>query len=192
MTDPTATDPSLVRIRAATVEDSAAIGELHVAAWRETYRGLMPDRVLDSLSASARAEQWRSGLVRGAKGPLVFVVEAADGSLCGFGAAGPSQDSPLGWQAEIYALYLLRSSQRRGIGTALLRRLWAELQARNRRKVGLWVLTTNADARAFYARLGGAVVDHRIDASAGWDCDETAYFWNDLPEERETQTRVVH
>jgi ribosomal protein S18 acetylase RimI-like enzyme len=174
-------DSGSALIRTAREADSAEIGRIHVAAWRETYRGLMPDHVLDALSEEKRAAQWQSGLARGAQGPLVFVAEAAPGSLNGFIAAGPVREAGRPWHAEVYALYLLRSGQGRGLGYALMRRLASALGERERRTVGLWVLTANAHARAFYERIGAAWVDQRMDESEGWACDETAYVWEDFP-----------
>jgi ribosomal protein S18 acetylase RimI-like enzyme len=170
------------RVRPATETDSAEIGRIHVAAWRETYRGLMPDHVLDSLSEEKRAAQWRSGLSRGEKGPLIFVAEGPEDSLQGFVAAGPAREAERPWQAEIYALYLLRAGQGRKMGYALMHRLASALRERDRRTVGLWVLTENARARAFYERLGAGWVEQRVDRSEGWACDETAYAWEDFPQ----------
>jgi ribosomal protein S18 acetylase RimI-like enzyme len=169
-----------MRIRAAVAEDCAELGRLHVEAWRETYPGLMPDWVIERLTPADRAAQWRQGLERGAKGPIVCVAEAEDGALAGFAAAGPARDAAFPWAAEIYAVYVLQSHQRRGLGVALLRDLGAALKARGRRQVGLWVLTSNAGARAFYERIGGRCVHQRIDQSEGWACDESAYVWEDF------------
>jgi GNAT superfamily N-acetyltransferase len=168
-------------IRAAEVEDCDALGRLHVKAWRETYPGLMPDWVIERALPAQRSLQWRTGLERGAKGPIVFVAEADDRSPAGFAAAGPVRDSAFAWQAEITAIYVLQPHQRQGLGFALLRRLGAELAARGRRQAGLWVLSANAPARAFYEAIGGHAVHQRIDESEGWACDETAYLWEDLP-----------
>jgi GNAT superfamily N-acetyltransferase len=174
------TVPWPASIRAATVEDSTAIGRLHVAAWRETYRGLIPDAVLDAISEQTRAAEWRAGLSRGAKGPIVFVAEAKDGSLIGFGAAGPARDPKLACDSEITALYMLQSGQRRGIGRALLLQITDALRRRGRQTIGLWVLATNAPARRFYERLGGTAAATRSDQSDGWVCDEVAYVWRGL------------
>ena len=175
------TAPPSARIRAATVADCDAIGRLHVDAWRETYPGLMPAEIIDRLAPADRAAQWASGLARGVKGPIVCVAEAEDRSLAGFGAAGPPRDAAFPWQAEIYALYVLQRHQRHGLGVALLRHLGAALAEHGRRHVGLWVLTSNVGARAFYERIGGRGVYQRVDESEGWACDETAYAWDDLP-----------
>ena len=39
-----------IRVRPATLEDSSSIGEVHVTAWKETYRGMVPDSMLAALS----------------------------------------------------------------------------------------------------------------------------------------------
>jgi ribosomal protein S18 acetylase RimI-like enzyme len=172
--------PAAARIRAAKVEDCDAIGRLHVAAWRETYPGLMPDRIIEKLQPRDRASQWRQGLERGEQGPIVLIAEADDHAPAGFAAAGPARDPASPWEAEVYAVYVLQRYQREGFGTALLRELGGLLAARGRRQAGLWVLTANAPARSFYERMGGRIIHRRIDQSEGWACDETAYLWDDF------------
>jgi GNAT superfamily N-acetyltransferase len=174
--------PAAARIRAAVVEDCDALGRLHVKGWRETYAGLMPDWVIERQSAAQRSVQWRSGLERGAKGPIVFIAEADDRAPAGFAAAGPARDPAFPWQAEIYAIYVLQRHQRQGLGFRLLRQLGTELAARGWRQAGTWVLSANAPARAFYEALGGRLVHQRVDPSEGWECDETAYLWDDFPD----------
>jgi hypothetical protein len=49
------TDRSVAQIRIATPEDAHGLGVMHVASWRETYTGLLPDKMLSSLSVEARA-----------------------------------------------------------------------------------------------------------------------------------------
>jgi ribosomal protein S18 acetylase RimI-like enzyme len=173
--------PSAAQIRAAEVEDCDALGRLHVRCWRETYSGLIPDWVIERAQPADRSLQWRKGLERGAKGPIVFIAEADDRSPAGFAAAGPVRDTALSWQSEIYALYVLQRHHRQGVGMALLRHLGAALAARGRRESGLWVLSANAPARAFYEAIGGRAVHQRVDQSEGWACDEIAYHWEDFP-----------
>lgn len=49
-------------LRLATVDDASAIGHVHVESWRSTYRGLMPDAVLDKLLVEQRTNFWRKVL----------------------------------------------------------------------------------------------------------------------------------
>ena len=175
------TAPLSARIRAAIEADSAAIGRLHVAAWRETYRGQVPDRILDALSVEQRAAQWHAGLAHGAQGPLLFVAEESGNGIVGFGAAGRARDAALGCDGEIYALYVLHETQGLGFGRALMRHLTEALIAREIHSMGLWVLTANAPASDFYRHLGGAMAGQRSEDLDGWTCHESAFVWRDLP-----------
>ncbi len=70
-------------IRPATVDDASAIGHVHVESWRNTYRGLMPDAVLDGLSVEQRVNFWREVIER-AKKQSVFVVTGQQDKVIGF------------------------------------------------------------------------------------------------------------
>ena len=78
-----------VDYREATTDDASAIGALHVASWRETYAGLLPQDMLDRLSAESRAAMWATVLDAPANpnGTRVYVAESA-GEIVGFGACG--------------------------------------------------------------------------------------------------------
>ena len=45
-------------VRQAEIGDAAAIARVHVASWRTTYRGLLPDEFLDSLDEGRYTERW--------------------------------------------------------------------------------------------------------------------------------------
>src|SRR5260370_16590496 len=51
-------DRNIADIRIATPDDAPALGSMHVASWRETYAGLLPDKMLSSLSPEARSAAW--------------------------------------------------------------------------------------------------------------------------------------
>jgi hypothetical protein len=45
-------------IRDALQTDAAGIARVHVNSWRSTYRGIVPDQFLDSLSLERREQYW--------------------------------------------------------------------------------------------------------------------------------------
>jgi hypothetical protein len=47
---------AMVLIRRAEPRDAAGIAHVHVASWRTTYRGIVPDSYLDALDEPERAE----------------------------------------------------------------------------------------------------------------------------------------
>ena len=133
-------------LRPALVGDAEALARCHLTCWQETYTGLVDSARLTAALAAReeRVERWRRIL---AESPgTLLAVEAA--SVVGFAAAGPQRDDDLDVGLELYALYLLRSHQGRGIGHGLLAAVVGEADC------SLWVLGANAHARTFYARHG--------------------------------------
>ena len=174
----------MIALREATPADAPAIGALHVASWRETYAGLLPDAMLAGLSAEARAAMWTHVLGDPAAfGDAAVIVAEADGAIIGFGSCARQRDEALaasGYGGEIGALYVLRAHQGRGTGRALIAALAQALLDRGHTGASLWVLRENAPARTFYEALGGELVGEQSEDQAGATLVELAYGWRDL------------
>ncbi|MDE2239623.1 MAG: GNAT family N-acetyltransferase [Rhodospirillales bacterium] len=174
----------MVELRLATPEDAPALGEMHVAAWHETYKGILPDGMLASLSTESRAATWLQ-LLRDpvAHSEVEIFLAHAVGGIAGFGACGRQRDKALeqaGFTGEISALYVLRAHQRLGLGTALMSLMAGALQQSGHQAAGLWVLRENETARAFYTRLGGVIVGEREERRPDAKLMEFAYGWKEL------------
>lgn len=65
-------------------------------------------------------------------------------------------DGHRGW---LYAVAVVDSYRRRGIGTALVQEAEARLGALGCGKINLQIRSTNADVKAFYDRLGYGTED---------------------------------
>lgn len=171
------------QIREAALGDAGAIARVHVSAWRENYRGLVPDSILNNLSPERRALEWADRLVR--EDEAVLVAEDETGRIVGFGACGPQRPDGLPYEGEFYALYVLRQAQRRGFGRRLMRAMSARLAERGHGTATLWVLRENLAARQFYATLGGRRVGdagaERVEARPGYRLNQVAYGWSKLP-----------
>ena len=144
-----------VRVRAATPDDVDGIARVHVEAWRETYRDLVPADLLAGLSVADRAATWRRAFERPDPRSVLLVAEEG-GAVAGFARAGPTRDALLATDAEIYAIYLLDRVKRRGVGRRLMAAVLAHLAGAGLASAGLWVLRDNAPARRFYEALGAA------------------------------------
>ncbi|WP_086993376.1 GNAT family N-acetyltransferase [Rhizobium sullae] len=170
-------------IRVALPSDATAIATVHVASWKETYDGLMPEAILAGLSVTERTLRWQKILDQAEPTLGTTFVAEHDGSIVGF-AHGADQRSPslrdLGFTGEITGIYMLKSFQQQGIGTALMRATAEMLQARRHRAASLWVLRENAVARRFYERLGGELVSEKEDRRDTMTLVEVAYGWRDL------------
>lgn len=166
-----------VTVRPARLADAARIGAVHVAAWRETYAGLMPPSRLATLDVDERSAMWRRQLASGTARGIVVAEER--GLIVGFASCARQRAPALaaaGYAGEVPAIYLLRANQGRGTGRLLLQAMARRLIAEGYRGMALWVLATNAPARAFYERLGGIVIAEKVEDGLA----EVAYGWRDV------------
>src|SRR5260370_39710674 len=105
-------------IRQATLNDASEIARVHVASWRSTYRGLLPDDFLLSLSETGYAERWKRVIAEGTS--RGYVAEDG-GGVVGFSSGGRERAGETGWEGALYAIYVLDGAQRRGFRRDLVR-----------------------------------------------------------------------
>jgi GNAT superfamily N-acetyltransferase len=140
-------------IRPATPDDAQALAQVLIATWHTTYTGIVPQPYLDALDIDEAAERWRPNIVAGKAHFLVAETEPPQPQLIGFVAGGPIREPLAEYDAELYALYLLRDHQGAGLGRALVQHLAAKLCAQGFHKMAVWALAQNP-AVAFYKCLG--------------------------------------
>jgi len=170
-----------VTVRHADVDDAEAIAAVHVAAWRTTYRGLLPDEYLDSLDEAGYAERWRRIL----GDPRSRVYVAADGrDVVGFASGGRERAGELGYHGELYAIYVLSDAQARGHGRRLVQAVVGGLRELGLGDMVVWVLRENAGARGFYEGLGGRYLREQPITIGAAVLSEVAYGWRSLDDVR--------
>lgn len=151
-------------IRRATPDDALAVATVHVRAWQDGFRGLIPDDYLDALRPEDRAAHYDFG----ASDPALpaTLVAVRDGAIHGFATIGPSPetDAPSG---QLHALYVEPTAWGRGIGRRLIAEARAQLHARGFREAVLWVLVGSTRAQRFY----------RLDGWRPDDCERTEELW---------------
>ena len=167
--------PPIVRL--ATDDDVLAMAKVHIASWRETYPGLLPEPMLAKLSVASEAIRRQRMLDRPRPiGDALAFVADEEGEVVAYGSCNEQRTAALhdrGFTGEVSELYVLRRAQRRGAGSGLMQAMASALVERGHRAFSLWVLERNAPARLFYERLGGALVAER---RAGFA--EVAYGWS--------------
>jgi len=139
-----------VFVRPACAEDAATMARVHVGSWRETYRGLMSEAVLDDPDLlPARERFWRSALTDDRWAGNRVAVAEVGGEVIGIAMSGPPQDTDATWPLQLYVLYVLSAHHGSGAGSALL-----EAVIDQHESAALWVADPNPRARAFYAKSG--------------------------------------
>jgi L-amino acid N-acyltransferase YncA len=162
-------------IRKAKIEDAGSIAHVQVESWKTTYVGIVPDVFLASLNQEDRMRSWREQIL--ADNISIFVAEDETG-IFGFVAGGEIREK-LDYDAELYAIYLLRERQREGVGRTLGLALASALQSKGFMSMIVWVLEQNPSV-SFYERLGAVQVARKIINIGGADLEELASGWPSL------------
>jgi ribosomal protein S18 acetylase RimI-like enzyme len=170
----------MLTIRSADMDDVASIAEVHVAAWRSTYQGMIPQAYLDGLSVENRSLGWARVLERASAADVTLVSETHDRRVVGFVTAGPARSHRRFFQGEISSLYVLPAFQRGRHGKRLFLAAANRLAEAGYASMIIWVLADNP-ARAFYEKLGGVKVAETQRPFAGSLLREVAYGWEQSP-----------
>lgn len=168
--------PGGVAIRPATHDDAAAIAALHASSWRAHYRGSLSDSYLDGPVEAERAAVWSRRLEHPHVGQVVLLAEG-DARLYGFVCVFLDHDRRFG--SFVDNLHVVADHKGSGLGRLLMREAGtAMLHAVPRRPVYLYVLEANHDARHFYDRIGGEVVEQgRHTEPDGSEVAVLRYVW---------------
>jgi len=167
----------MISVRRAELGDAAAIGAVHVAAWRSTYPGILPDTYLARLSPTRLALQYRAAISAGA----TVIVAASGGEgprIVGFTTAGLARTPGLG-DGEVETLYVLDDFREQGVGRRMLRAAASQLAAHGCGSMFVWVLRDNP-SRWFYRHLGGQPAAEGQTKLAGVALSQVAYSWDPI------------
>jgi GNAT superfamily N-acetyltransferase len=163
-------------IREATTADAEGIARVHVASWQTSYRGILPEDVLDRIDVGQRFESRKRMLLDHSTFHLV-AYDVTHHDVLGFCDAGPArrQGPDVG---EIYAIYLLHRAKRYGLGSEMIERTVRWLSAAGMRSMIIWVLENNHHARRFYEAMGGKPSATLRTTVAGFPVVELSYLWD--------------
>ena len=163
-----------MNIRRATTEDAAAIGAVHVAAWRSAYPGVLPDQFLAKLSVPRQAAFYERAIRLGAG----VHVAAEQNRIVGFSTARRTRHNALG-EGEVETLYVLDDFKEHGLGRGLLRASAEYLAGLGCGSAFAWVLRDNPSG-FFYEHLGGKRIATSMTRVGGSEIPQTAFAWNPI------------
>jgi GNAT superfamily N-acetyltransferase len=169
-------DNARFAIREATPRDAVGIARAHVESWQTSYRGILPDDLLDTIDVGQRVAS-RERILAKANVLCLVAYDVTHGDIVGFCDAGPSRRARAG-EAEVYAIYLVHRAKRYGLGRTMLERSMLWLAGHDYRSMLIWVLSTNHHARRFYEALGGRAAEAIQTTVGGVPVVEQAYVWD--------------
>lgn len=149
---PSSLPMSSIQVRPATLRDAKAIAEIHVAAWQDAYKDLLPAATLDGISVQKRQAFWREAIDYAE--PQVLVAHL-DNQIMGFAGFDRSRDKGTpATTGEIWAIYASPIHWDKGVGLALWDAARDGLQEEGCTKVTLWTYLRNERALRFFELAG--------------------------------------
>lgn len=165
-----------MNIRKAVLCDAKGIAAVHVDSWRTTYTNIVTEDYLKQLSYEKREQMWISAIPNGG----VYVAENDDGTIVGFSTGGKERSGEYpDYAGELYAIYILKEYQGKGLGKALVKPIVKELQDQQIDSMVVCVLEEN-DSRLFYEALGGKKIDTIEVEIGGKMFNELVYGWEHI------------
>ncbi len=142
-------------IRAARPTDARAIAEVSVASRRWSYRDVLAESDLLTLSVEATTADFAEGLAQPSPGSEVFVAELA-GRVVGYAYVVPTPDvdAPAGGISELDSIYVTEEVAGTGVAPALMDTAVEHARAAGHDLITLWVRPENGRARRFYEKYG--------------------------------------
>lgn len=137
-------------VRRGTPNDLAGVMKVFLACWRESYRGILPDSVVDAMTDTAARTMWRRALAS-ARGKSL--VAELGGKIAGITRYDTDQNSSERTGA-VHSLYTDPGVQGAGIGSFLLGAAEEAIHSAGLRSATLWVFADNTPSIGFYTARG--------------------------------------
>jgi GNAT superfamily N-acetyltransferase len=143
----------VIDVRPAREADAAGLADVHAAAWREAYSGIIPALTLERMIARRGPAWWRGMLAR----RLLLVLEVG-GTVAGYASVAAASGRARPGVAEIQELYLAPQYQGIGLGGRLFTAVLKTARRRGFGRALVRALDANDRAKEFYRRRGGRMI----------------------------------
>ena len=162
-------------IRKVKYEDIEQIVDINIKDWKREYKGIINDNILNNLDRNKKIEKWKQHYNIGN-----VIVAEENGKVLGY----CRYDDNVGYKnteidSEIIAIYVDCDNLGKGIGRKLVEYAMKDLKAKNKTKMIIWCLEKNENARKFYEKMGGKLVnDEKYFETEGQKYKEVGYIYN--------------
>jgi len=140
-------------IRQGSPADIPTIARVYVESWRETYQGIAPSVFVEGMTEPAAEKIFTESLQPNSFSYFLHVAEV-EGRIVGFADGGKERSHPESGEGELYAIYLLKGLQGKGVGRTLFEASRDSLRRAGMDRMIVWVLE-QSPARKFYEAMGG-------------------------------------
>jgi GNAT superfamily N-acetyltransferase len=139
----------------------------------------LPDAGLVRMSKADQAASWSRMIKQSNLRNPVLVASDAKSNIYGFASAGPTRESSLPYEGEVFTLYVAPGWTGQGIGAGLLQAIFRLFSKGGTNGMIIWALADNP-SRFFYEAMGGQIVAERQHPMWGKSLREVGYGWRNL------------
>lgn len=141
-------------IRKVRYEDIEQIVDINIQDWKKVYKGIIDDSSLENLDKKEKIEKWKKSYNKG--NIIVFEKDEKVLGYCRYDDNISNKNNEI--DSEIIALYVKYDNLGQGIGKKLVEYVKEDLKNKNRKKMIIWCLQENINARKFYEKIGGKLI----------------------------------
>lgn len=168
-------------IRQATINDSLEISKLITLSWKTSYRGILSDEALDSLTVEDKNNRWKQILENQTSDNNIYVYEEGN-QILGVIRFGKPDDELSKYNAEIHVLYVDTNLKRKGYGSKLFNFAKEFFINNGTTNMIIWCLNGNTPSIKFYEKMGGKIVNTKKSCINGIDLEEVGLEYDLLKE----------
>ena len=163
-------------IRNVEERDIERVADININCWKKSYNGIIEQSIIDGIDKNERVATMTRSMDNS-----TFIVAEEDSQIKGFcryvtnNGYSPNYEEV---DCEVCAIYVDVDFQRKGIGSKMLEYVLEDLKKQDKKKLIIWCLKANTNARMFYTQMGGEVYAERKFKIMDKEYDEIAYEYN--------------
>lgn len=162
-------------IKQAQLQDSQELAQVHIKSWQQAYQGIINQNYLDNLKYDDYLKLWENILSKPKDYEITFVMTIKN-KIVGFISVGKARED-FGFEAELYAIYLLKEYHGKGLGQQLFLKAINWLKDNNFKSMYCWVLQDNPTYK-FYEKSGAKALNKVEEVKFDEQTlNEVVYYW---------------
>ncbi|MDQ0351942.1 ribosomal protein S18 acetylase RimI-like enzyme [Alkalibacillus filiformis] len=166
-----------MKIREANISDASGIGKVHVDSWRSTYKGIVPDEYLNNMTYEKREKLWINNI--SAQDQYIIVAEDETGQIVGFASGGKRVTNEHEDSGDLTSIYILEEFQGQGVGTQLMKEMFAYFRKVGYHTIFVEVLKSN-ESKFFYEAFEAVHNETSSITIQGKELDLLIYKWTEI------------
>lgn len=140
-------------------KDIPSVADIKINGWRTAYKGIIDDKVLNSMNRNERIEKIRRNYKD--NGFIVAELNSEVVGFCNYIDTNKFTQGISDIDCELLALYVKPDLKYNGIGTKLFQFVMNEFKSKSKTKMILWCLKDNEPSKKFYTKMGGEIIKER-------------------------------